>query len=70
MKKYIEIWDDIILFDIIWKIECFEEENWLSTSFFDKKNNLINDIYECYEDIEYTIWMQARKDFKKYLDNK
>ena len=64
--KHFEIWDDIILFELIWRLSI-EWEDWDYTlSIFDKSNNLIIDIW--YEDK--ILWESYRDDFLEYLSNK
>lgn len=66
MKTYTEIWEDIILWEIVWRLEIIEEEQWFSLSFYDKNNKFIADIW--YE--ESCLWESYRDDFIKYLDSK
>lgn len=65
MKNYIEIWEDIILWSMVWRLEIIEKDNNYTLSIYDKANNLITDIW--YDDEE--LWEGYRNEFLEYLDN-
>ena len=65
MQNYFEIWDEIILMEIIWRISI-EWEDWDYTlSFFDKSNNFITDIWYW----DRILWEDFIWRFQDYLDN-
>ena len=65
MQNYFEIWDEIILMEIIWRISI-EWEDWDYTlSFFDKSSNFITDIWYC----DRILWEDFIWRFQDYLDN-
>lgn len=65
MKNYTEIWEDIILWSIVWRLEIIEEDNNYTLSLYDQGNNLITDIW--YNDE--SIWDSYRNEFLEYLNN-
>ena len=61
--KYTEIWDDIILWEIVWRMQIEEEDGNYTLSLYDMDNEFITDIWysdEC-------LWESYRDDFIKYL---
>lgn len=64
--KFIEIWDDIILWEIVGRLEIEEEDGNYTMSLYDKDNEFITDIW--YSDD--FVWESYRDDFIKYLMEK
>lgn len=65
MKNYIEIWEDVILWEIVWRLSIEEDEWNYTLSIYDLDNEFIDDIW--YQDS--FVWESYRDDFLRYLDN-
>jgi len=65
MKTYTEIWEDIILWETIWRLSIEEEEWNYTLSIYDKNNNFIDDIW--YN--EPCLWESYRNEFIEYLNS-
>ena len=66
---YFELWDDIILYETIWRIKIEEEWAWLVTTFYDKSWKEIWDLYEelWIDWIEWSLWHSIKTKFINFL---